>query len=162
MSDAAPPPTPPTPSRIEKRRPPSDAQKAALERGRAKLEANRSAKLEAKASRTMTIEEDPVEAVEPVEVTSRRAKAVAKPRRTQRVIVEESDSEDEPDIVVVRRKKPAAKKKIVYQSDSESDNEPEAEAPRRRASAPAPKPAKAPAAPRRVAPPEPEFRIQFF
>ena len=145
------------PSRIEKaKRPMTEAQKAGLAKGRARLAASR----QAVKDRVMDIEEDPINAVEPVRKPT---------RKPQRVIVEDESESEPEEIHVVRRRSKKAASKVVYRSeDEESDEEeeqvskraPSRSAPARRAPARAAPRAQA-APPREEAEPEP-FHVHFF
>jgi len=148
-------------SRIEKfkkpRAPMSEAQKATLARGRAKLAEQRQA---AKA-RVLEIEEDPVGAVD-------RKAEPKKSKKPQRVIVQdESDSESEPEIHVIRRRsKPKAPARVTYASDDDDDDDEPEPTPRPSRSRTAPvarRPARS-AAPRTPPEPaeEPPFTVHFF
>ena len=145
-------------SRIEKVKKPrpamTEAQRAGLAKGRARLAASR----QAVKDRIMVIEEDPINAV--------ARKPLKKP---QRVIVEdESESESEPEeIHVVRRrtKKPASK--VVYHSEDEEESEEEAPVSKRtpaRAPAPVRRATARPSRARAVTPPPEEepFTVHFF
>ena len=150
-----------TSSRIEKvkkpRAPMTEAQKAGLAKGRAKLAASR----QAVKDRVMNIEDDPINAVEPVR------KSTKKP---QRVVVED-DSESEPEeIHVIRRRTKKPQKKVVYHSEDEaSEDEEEEVKPQGRNTPPAPAARRATARPSRARaatpPPREEgepFTVRFF
>ena len=108
----------------------------------------------------MAIEEDPVNAVEPV------ARKPAK--KPQRVIVEDDNGSDsEPEIHVIRRrtKKPTAK--VSYHSEDEESEEEEAPVSKRtpaRAPAPVRRATARPSRARAVTPPPEEepFTVHFF
>ena len=144
-------------SRIEKVKKPrpamSEAQRAGLAKGRARLAASR----QAVKDRTMAIEEDPINAV-----TRKPAK------KPQRVIVEDDNGSDsEPEIHVIRRrtKKPTAK--VSYHSEDEESEEEEAPVSKRtpaRAPAPVRRATARPSRARAVTPPPEEepFTVHFF
>lgn len=142
-------------SRIEKvrkpRAPMTEAQKAVLAKGRAKLAAAR----DAVRSRTMEIQVDPVNAIAAPKVVK---------KKVQRVVVEDESESEPEEIHVVRRRATKKPAKVVYDSEDEEEPEearPAARAPTRRPSAPVARRSPAPrAAPEPEA--EPPFHVHFF